>query len=303
MPRLILAHAPADELVAQAIGAALEIPGLVILPVTTRTRAPALGPGVVLGLIWSAHANDDLVRFAGDGGGVFLIRTDESAVNAALTYLRLAVAGPPAKSEDIHAAMKMTRLTRAPQRPVRGIRAADLAVSSSSEADGASYSRLFMSGLTRGLASSLAVVGVGGGITLGIQESAGAVNVSSWVGGDEAAPSNLQVTMRSAHLLSDTQLLMEARQLREAEAANRGQVGETLTIAGEQLADARVRTDRIMMRLKQIADSTDATPVSSPAQIAVAPSVGVPLHAADPAPLIESEPDVLAGLKPALPPV
>lgn len=125
---------------------------------------------------------------------------------------------------------------------------------------------MFVSGLTRGLASSFAVMSLGGGMTVAIQETAGAMNVSS--ANDEQAPASpMRVAVRSAPgLVSDTQLLIEANALRTAEAEQHAQVGQMLEIAGDRLADARARTDRIMVRLKQIADTPDAPQAGQVAQ-------------------------------------
>ncbi|HWA00030.1 MAG TPA: hypothetical protein VG841_06915 [Caulobacterales bacterium] len=292
MSRLILAHAPGDEATAERVAAGVRGVSVLVLPVGPKTRPPVLGPGVLLGLIWSHHAASSpasllLAQFATGARGAFVIHADETLPSAALAELRLISTPAHATTEDVAAAMRTARLFAAHRAPqARALHTPAFEYVAADRNTRPSYSRMFVSGMTRGLASSLAVVGVGGGITFGIQESAGLVGASSLMlsGGLDAhaAEPQTQTAVRvrvTPGLMSDMELRTEAATLRALDAAQKPRVGELLTIADHDLADARARTERILDRLRQIAD--EPTPAQRATVTAATPAPELRAQAQD----------------------
>lgn len=283
MSRLILAHAPGDEAIAERLRSAAHGVATIVLCIGPQTRAPTLGPGVLLGLVWTHQAASSasgalLANVATGVRGAFLIHADDALPNEPLAALRLIATPAHAGAEDLAAAMRSARLIAAhrsastPRPTTVALAAAQVHAANPRP----TYGRLFLSGLTRGLASSLAVMSVAGGVTIGIQESAGLVGGLEASAAEPQAPTSLRVAVRaSAGLVSDDEMRAEATSLRAYARAERPHVGEMLTIADHDLADARERTSRILARLKELADS---------------PTLGAsPMHAAAPPAILDAD--------------
>lgn len=311
MHRLILAHVPGDEAAAQQLSAVVEA---LCVCVRSPNSNVQVSPGSALGIVWSAKAAaspvaDRLAHLAAMAPSAILFRTDDAAPSADLAAQRLINVLPHATAEELASAVRLAQRAqprRAPARPRRESAAPEFVARAASEVK-ASYGRMFMSGMTRGFASSVAVLSLGAGAAVGVQEKAGLLGISDsfahpfepanahveQLGVTEDAEEN-RVALALPGLISDAELAHQANALRQAAAAQRAQIFARLNFAEQQLDEARARTDAVIARLDAISTRVDhanfaaaapsvltAAPAAAPSapQLAQAPAHAEPVAA------------------------
>ncbi|MES1158624.1 MAG: hypothetical protein ABUL42_01900 [Terricaulis silvestris] len=312
MHRLILAHVAGDEVAAQAIGARLGEASPITMVVRLDTRPILIGSSSLLGVIWSERAASvpeyaRLVEIAAAAGSAaVLFCADETPVRDAMARLGLLQLPLEAGGPELQAALRVARHKAAsksapatwPAKPMPG---------SAPIADGkASYGRMFVSGMTRGLASSVAIIGLGAGAAVGVQQQA-LLGSTSFASPLDAHVEHVNATIdvhgsfagHQPGLVSDAEMSRQAGALREAITAQRSEIFQTLDRAEQQLADARTRTDSVIARLQAIS-TTDRHffAAASPATMrAPAPAVQ-----ASAAPIVHASATHLQTAAPALAP-
>jgi len=304
MQRLILAHVAGDEAAAEVVAAASS--GLDLAPIVMAigrdTRTFYAGAGALLGLIWSKKAASSaeysrLVEIgAAAGSGAILIRVDNTPLRDALLALRLIEVQSGASPSEFLSAVRVARsatrfnVPRQEDRPnfnpasvpARGV-------------DGkASYSRMFVSGMARGLASSVAVISLGAGAAVGVQNQAllGSSSLADPLRQDAPRVEHANTTLdvndsfvgRQAGLVSDQEMARQATVLRESIAHQRVEIFARLDFAEQQLADARARTDGVIARLQAISAEGRFFAAASPSTARVQAPAPVVRQAASPVP-------------------
>ncbi len=332
MSSVVVAHVPADAEAAQAACAALQHAGALSVALKDGARPLSFGAGIVLGIVWSSKAVGSepafLAMLAASTNPVFVVRADDAPLGAELFAQKLHVTPAHATPEDVAAAFKIARLTagrgrrfvqtmsepakNAPaiapnlttsmERDVRSDKSiVSAAVGSAPNAKPAGYKSVFLGGMTQGLASSVAVLGLGGVITIGIQERAGVLGMSPTsaqalenatdfalvqIAGatddvDTALYEPFEASLQHGVLEGDA-LAAEAAKLRAVAQAQGAQIDARLGAASDTLSVVRTQTTYVVERLEQIA-SAPAQTLAPISPIAFAPSRAAPAPVAAPA--------------------
>ncbi|MES1202007.1 MAG: hypothetical protein ABUS57_11235 [Pseudomonadota bacterium] len=318
MHRVILAHVPEDEAAAQYWA---RLSGGISVCVRDAKSAVHAGAGALLGVVWSrvtaaSPAADRLMQIAGEAPIAVLFQFDESALPEGLAALKLVSVAADAQAKEVEATLRLAQRMQ-PRRPLaqphRAAATPQFArPTAAEELKAPSYGRMFVSGMTRGLASSVAVISLGAGAAVGVQGKGPVLGI-----GDSVA-NTLDAHIATAGLtddreatghellgiVSDAELAQQANNLRHAAAAQRAQISEKLILAQEQIADARVRTDSMIARLSAISSANDhwnvasAAPVAAPSVLSAAPEApqlaAVTVHAepvAAPEPVAQAQAD------------
>ncbi|HWA00029.1 MAG TPA: hypothetical protein VG841_06910 [Caulobacterales bacterium] len=279
MQRLILAHVAGDEAAAHRLCAVV---GGVPVLVRHAATSVQVGAGAVLGVVWSAGALASpagvrLSELAAEAPSAVVFRSDETPVCEALAAQRLITVTPDASEDDLRAAVRLAQRVQ-PRRPVarsrRDFVTPDLAAPAAPSEPKAAYGRMFVSGMTRGFASSVAILSLGAGAAVGVQENAGVLGAGDGVARSFepsgahvehiGATRDLEESAAMPGLVSDTELAQQASALRQAAAAQRQVIDDQLSGAERQLADARLRTDAVIARLNAISAQTSTFAAATP---------------------------------------
>jgi hypothetical protein len=293
MARLIILHVAEDSAMARQLCGDLPEFRAVALAAPSVSEPFKVGAGVVLCLLWSPSAAGAADAFAAlaelNQRNAVVLRLDNAPLAPALARLRLPLAEGFQSSQEISALFRAAgdQARSAPQesgddqlRPDVWARR-DVAARSPLEDEvlpSVKRSGGFAGGMARGFASSVAVLGISGGVTLGVSDQLR--NEGFFILDASAAAAQLGQTAQPVVVLSAEdlyqpfgavnqpqqlgtfeQLSVEADALRDLSKAERNLIAERLADVSASLDATRKLTDARIEMLEQAAGGASAAPL------------------------------------------
>lgn len=284
MSQMIIAHAPADAALAREVCGALAEFQPLALPVRAGGAPVNFGPNVLISMLWTPQAaalTDRFAQLTAAGGGRALVMCDQAEAPEALRVARPVITdvrqAPEELARLVRALQKSAVRSDAPppsargdsapmQKPAPKASAAPLAPAAETmPAHMIEQGKALSGGMARGFASSVAMLGLGGVVTLGVGEridngalfgtdqahaSGAFANAAVEVMGSTADP--VQGFEPGHNVLSYEEMIAGADHLRSQAAQDRAEVAQILSQTAQSIEATRKETDRTLERLESL---------------------------------------------------